>query len=97
MRSEGSKRLAALDMTQRQIAARLGVGQSTVAKWIRGECVPIEKHQAAMLAAFAIPIKAWPNEWMSVCDVIIRKLAERAPELLQEIIEELERFDPKTF
>lgn len=93
MRSEGSKRLAALDMTQREIAARIGVKQWSVGRWISGQCVPSEENQRAMHAAFGIPESCWPNEWPEVRDVIVRILASKAPALLEEIVIELEKLE----
>lgn len=98
MRSEGSKLLAAVEFTQREIATRIGVSQATVAMWISGDRVPSKDHRNAIAAAFGIRVTAWPrdsaastsSDWKLVCDVIVRKLAERAPDLLAEIVAELE-------
>lgn len=83
--------LGAVDMTQRQIAGRLGVGRATVAMWISGQRVPDQDNRQAMQAAFGIPPDAWPGEWTIVRDVIVRTLAAKAPHLLEEIVGELER------
>lgn len=91
MRSEGSKRLAALDMTQREIAARVGVSQQTVGMWQSGQRVPGETNRTALFRAFGIPVHAWPDDWILIRDTIIRKLADKAPELLIEIVDELEK------
>jgi transcriptional regulator with XRE-family HTH domain len=91
MRSEGSRLLGVVDMTHRQIASRLGVGRATVARWVSGQSVPTEQHRRAMQAAFGIPMHAWPDEWPIVRDVIVQKLSAKAPDLLEEIIEDLER------
>lgn len=91
MRSEGSRLLGAVDMTQIQIARRIGVSRATVAMWISGARVPSEAHRATLRAAFKIPIEAWPDEWALVRDVVVRTLATKAPDLLAEIVDELER------
>lgn len=91
MRSEGSRLLGAVDMKQRQIASRIGVNCATVARWISGERIPNEAHRIALHAAFRIPIEAWPDEWALVRSVVVRTLADKAPDLLAEIVEELER------
>lgn len=91
MRSEGSRLLGAVNMTHRQIASRLGVGRATVARWVSGQSVPTGQHRRAMQAAFGIPMQAWPDEWTIVRDTVVCKLAERAPELLKEIVDELEQ------
>ena len=91
MRSEGSKRLTALDMTQRQIATRIGVSRATVAMWASGQRVPDEDHRKALFAAIGFPVHAWPDEWALVRDVIIAKLVAKAPDLLVEIVEDLKR------
>ncbi len=91
MRSEGSRLLGAVDMTQIQIARRVGVSRATVAMWISGQRVPSEDHRKALRSAYGIPLHAWPDEWAAIRDVIVRKLGERAPELLAEIADELER------
>lgn len=93
MRSEGSRLLGAVDMTQRQIAGRIGVGRATVAMWISGQRVPDRDNRRALLAAFSIPPTAWPGEWTLVRDILVRTLAEKAPHLLEEIAEQLERLD----
>jgi transcriptional regulator with XRE-family HTH domain len=91
VRSEGSRLLGAVEMTQKQIAVRVGVSRATVAMWIRGERVPNEDHRDALRMAFRIPIEAWPDEWALVRNTIVRTLAEKAPHLLEEIVSELER------
>lgn len=91
MRSEGSRLLGAVEMTQKQIAIRIGVSRATVAHWISGRHVPERDHRDALRSAFKIPVEAWPDEWLAIRDVIVRKLAEKAPALLEEIVEELER------
>ena len=93
MRSEGSRLLGVVDMTQRQIAGRIGVSRATVAMWISGQRVPDRDHQNALLAAFAIPTTAWPGEWTLVRDILVRTLAEKAPHVLAEIVDQLERLD----
>jgi transcriptional regulator with XRE-family HTH domain len=93
MRSVGSRQLGAVNMTQRQIAARIGVSLSTVCSWISGQRIPNEAHRRAMRAAFGIPLQAWPDDLAAVRHVIIRRLAAAAPELLSEIVEELEKVD----
>jgi transcriptional regulator with XRE-family HTH domain len=91
MRSEGSRLLGAVEMTQKQIAIRLGVSRATVAMWIRGDRVPNEEHRASLRLAFRIPVESWPDEWTKVRDIVVRKLTEKAPDLLLEIVEEIER------
>lgn len=93
MRSEGSRLLGAVDMTQRQIASRLGVGRATVAMWISGQRVPDFDNRRAMHSAFGIPLTSWPDEWALVRDVLVRTLAEKAPDLLAQIVCELEKYD----
>jgi hypothetical protein len=46
-----------------------------------------------MLAAYRIPVSAWPNEWQIVRDLLVEKLAERAPDVLLDVVEELERLE----
>jgi len=93
MRSEGSRLLGAVtsEMTQLQVARRVGVSRVTVAKWISGDRVPNEDHRRVLRSAFRIPVESWPDEWATVRDIVVRKLAEKAPHLLAEIIDELER------
>jgi len=91
MRSEGSRRLAAVPGTQRQKAARIGVGLTTINYWISGERFPSEDHRRMMFAAWGIPIECWPAEWVVVRDIIVSKLATKAPDLLREIVDELKR------
>lgn len=91
MRSEGSKLLAAIGMTQREKASRIGVNQGTIARWESGDALPSERNQRALESAFAIPLSSWPNDWTTVRDTIIRVLSSRAPHLLNEIADELEK------
>jgi transcriptional regulator with XRE-family HTH domain len=90
VRSEGSRLLGALNMTQRQIAARIGVSLSTVCAWISGQRIPNEAHRRGLRAAFGIPLTAWPDELATVREVIVRRLVAAAPEVLREIVAELE-------
>lgn len=78
-------------MTRRQVAARVGVSAMTVARWVSGSTVPRPPHRAALYSAFGIPVEAWPDEWLILRDIIIKKLAAKAPALLEEIVEEIER------
>lgn len=90
MRSSGSKLLGAVEATQAQIARRIGVSRATVGHWITGRHVPTEAHRDALLAAYRIPRSAWPDEYAAIRDVVLGKLAERAPDLLAEILDDLE-------
>lgn len=91
MRSEGSRLLGAVDLTQKQIASRVGVSRATVAMWISGQRVPSPDHRTTLRSAFKIPVEAWPDEWVLVRDIVVRTLATKAPELLAEIVQELDR------
>lgn len=91
MRSEGSRLLGALDVTQRDIARRVGAGRATVARWASGQCVPSGSNREALRRAFGIPVDAWPNEWVLVRDIVVRTLHAKAPGLLEEIVDEIER------
>lgn len=91
MRSEGSRLLGAVDLTQKQIASRVGVSRATVAMWISGQRVPSPDHRATLRSAFKIPVEAWPDEWVLVRDIVVRTLATKAPDLLAEIVQELDR------
>lgn len=95
MRSEGARLLGQLEVTQKVVAMRLGVSRSLVARWVAGHLVPTPKHRRLLESTYQIPVTAWPDEWVTVRDVIVRKLAARAPALLAEIVEELERLEPK--
>jgi hypothetical protein len=61
-----------------------------VCSWISGQRIPNEAHRRALRAAFGIPLQAWPGDFATVREVIIRELAAVAPELLSEIVAELE-------
>ena len=93
MRSEGSRLLGLVQATRRQVATRIGVSPATVSYWISGQRVPEPDHRRAMLAAYRIPVSAWPNEWQIVRDLLVEKLAERAPDVLLDVVEELERLE----
>ena len=111
-RSDGSRLLGALEMTQLEIGRRVGVSRATVAMWIAGERVPNHDHRLALVAAFRIPLAAWPRdprdeelerlrvelarsraEWGTVRDTVVRVLVRRAPAVLVEIVDEIERTD----
>lgn len=91
MRSEGARLLGSLGVTQKVIASRVGVSQATVARWISGKRDPSPEHRRILASAYRIPVAAWPDEWGAIRDLIVRKLAARAPDLLRELVEELER------
>jgi transcriptional regulator with XRE-family HTH domain len=86
MRSDGSRALGAVDATQKQIGARIGVSRATVAMWIRGDRVPDEGHRRALRAAFGIHPEAWPD---TTCAVSLRRLVREAHEVQAEIVAEL--------
>jgi transcriptional regulator with XRE-family HTH domain len=93
MRSEGSKRLAGVDKTQREIASRIGVTQATVARWISGQKTPNLDHRRAMYLAFRIPVASWPDQWTIVRDIVVETLAAEAPDLLEKIIRQIETIE----
>jgi transcriptional regulator with XRE-family HTH domain len=91
MRSEGSRLLGLVEARQSDIARRVHVTRVTVAKWINGRSVPSPDHRSALKVAYGIPVEAWPDEWSLLRDAIIAKLAEKAPHVLEEIVDLFER------
>ncbi len=86
MRSDGSRALGAVNMTQRQIASRLGVSCATVARWTSGERVPDEQHRKSLRLAFGIAAEAWPDTTGAAS---LRRLIREAREVHAEIVEVL--------
>lgn len=97
MRSEGARLLSKIELTQRQIASRLGVSRATVAMWISGQRVPSAVHRTAMRAAFGIAMSSWPNatesDWPATREEIIRVIKERSPDILEQLVRILEATD----
>jgi transcriptional regulator with XRE-family HTH domain len=58
-RSEGSRRLLGTGKSQEEIATRIRVNQSTVARWCAGDKKPGPDARARMKKAFGIPEDAW--------------------------------------
>lgn len=86
MRSEGSRLLGAVDLTQIEIARRVGVRQPTVAGWIAGQYVPKPKFRKAMQSAFGIPFAAWPvNDEVEELRAAVRKLADEIEAMRAEM------------
>lgn len=73
-------------MTQKQIASRVGVSRATVAMWVRGDRVPVEKHRRALRAAFGISPEAWPD---TTCVNALQRIIREAHEVHAEIVAEL--------
>ena len=83
MRSEGSRRLGALDITNRQIASRLGVSAAIVSAWISGERTPGPEKVLALKRAFGIPVTTWPRRE----DELLREVfAEWLAELVGDVL-----------
>lgn len=57
--SQGAYALKRTGLTQQQIAARLKVNQSTVARWLKGEKLPGVAARNQMLAEFSIAVDLW--------------------------------------
>jgi Helix-turn-helix len=53
-------RLKRQGISQRQLAAEIGVAQSTVSGWVRGFFVPEDVHQQVLEAKYGLPKPAWP-------------------------------------
>lgn len=95
-RSEGSRLLGAVEQTQAQIAARVGVSRITVAKWVSGERLPSERFMLALRDAYRIPLSAWPSEFGRVhamLEEIVAVVEAHAPEALPEIVARISRSD----
>jgi transcriptional regulator with XRE-family HTH domain len=79
MRSEGSRLLGAVEMTQAEIAVRVGVRQPTIAAWISGQHAPKPKYRKILRVAFGIPLEAWP------ADVEVEELRAKVRSLSDEV------------
>jgi len=85
--------LGALDMTQAEIARRIGVRQPTIAGWISGQHVPKPHHRRALRDAFGIPFEAWPadaeaeelREQVRTLQIALKTTVDEAAELLDAV------------
>jgi transcriptional regulator with XRE-family HTH domain len=86
VRSEGSRLLGAVEMTQIEIARRVGVRQPTVAGWISGEHTPKPKFRKTMQVAFGIPFSAWPvDDEVEELRAAVHKLADEIEAMRAEM------------
>lgn len=57
--TEGSRRMAALPGSLRELAAQVGCSAQTIANWRRGTKVPDEHYRALIQTAWGIQVQAW--------------------------------------
>ena len=89
MRSEGARLLSQVQDKQMVVAERVGVSQTTISMWCSGHRVPKPVHREALSKAYGIPKSSWPDGWNVIKATVIRRIAERDPELLEEIVNDL--------
>ncbi|AKV03182.1 hypothetical protein AKJ09_09845 [Labilithrix luteola] len=65
------------------------MSQATVSSWVSGKRVPDPDQRDLLRRAFDIPLSAWPGVWNDALQRIVDKLAERDPDLLAELAEDL--------
>lgn len=85
-RSEGSRLLGAVAMTQVEKARRVGVRQPTIAGWTSGQRIPRPKFRKAMQLAFGIPFAAWPvDDEVEELRTALRKAADEIEAMRAEM------------
>jgi transcriptional regulator with XRE-family HTH domain len=82
-RSAGSVALQALTVPQTEVAARLGVDQSLVARWGLGERMPAKSQRRIMVREWDIPFDAWEKEPGHPPTPNRAKMASLSPEIFQ--------------
>lgn len=61
MTTEGQRQLVATGLSLAKIAARIGVGRGTIARWKSGAVKPKDENRTALRDEFGIPLDAWDD------------------------------------
>lgn len=66
------------EMTQADAAARLGVNQATIARWVAGDARPYPRHLNKIAEVFGVPVEILNDDAAELSPMHIMRLASQA-------------------